>query len=214
MLPYKVGRYQITSEMGHSGMATVYRAFDPISNREVAIKVLPVDMLQKLETRARFMRELKLIASLEHPAIVPVYDVGGEDNHQPFFVMRYMSGGSLSEMIKKKRFSLRDAALVIERLASALDHAHSRGVIHRDIKPDNVLFDAGDNPYLSDFGVATFTKAMGRNTPYEVFGTPAYISPEQALGEEVDHRADIYGLGAMLYEMLAGQPPFDKPPDG
>lgn len=214
MLPDKVGRYQITSDMGHSGMATVYRAFDPISNREVAIKVLPVDMLQKLETRARFMRELKLIASLEHPAIVPVYDVGGEDNHQPFFVMRYMSGGSLAELIKKKTFSLRDAALVMERLASALDHAHARGVIHRDIKPDNVLFDAGDNPYLSDFGVATFTKGMARNMPYEVFGTPAYISPEQAMGEEVDHRADIYGLGAMLYEMLAGQPPFDKPTDG
>jgi serine/threonine protein kinase len=214
MLPDKVGRYQITSEMGHSGMATVYRAFDPISNREVAIKVLPDDMLQKLETRARFMREMKLIASLEHPAIVPVYDVGGEDNHQPFFVMRYMSGGSLAEMIRKKRFSLRDAALVIERLASALDHAHARGVIHRDIKPDNVLFDAGSNPYLSDFGVATFTKAMGRKLPREIFGTPAYISPEQALGEDVDHRADIYGLGAMLYEMLAGQPPFDKPADG
>ena len=194
-------------------MATVYLAFDPISNREVAIKVLPqekVDQLNELATRARFKRELKLIASLEHPAIVPLYDVGGEDNHQPFFVMRYMSGGSLSEMIKKRRFSLRDAALVIERLASALDHAHSRGVIHRDIKPDNVLFDASNNPCLSDFGVATFTGAFDSNARQDVIGTPAYISPEQALGEEVDHRADIYGLGAMLYEMLTGERPFGK----
>ncbi len=210
MSPDKVGRYKIKSELGRSGMATVYRAFDPVSNREVAIKMLPRQMLDNLVTRARFKREIKLIASLEHPAIVPVYDVGGEDNHQPFFVMRYMSGGSLTEMIQKKRFSLRDAALVIERLAAALDHAHSQGVIHRDIKPDNVLFDTSNNPYLSDFGVAKFIESLVSSTNQEVIGTPAYISPEQALGEDVDHRADIYGLGAMLYEMLTGERPFGK----
>ncbi|HEX6033525.1 MAG TPA: serine/threonine-protein kinase, partial [Anaerolineales bacterium] len=210
MSPDKVGRYKIKSELGQSGMATVYRAFDPVSNREVAIKMLPREMLDNLVTRARFKREIKLIASLEHPAIVPVYDVGGEDNHQPFFVMRYMSGGSLTEMIRKKRFSLRDAALVIERLAAALDHAHSKGVIHRDIKPDNVLFDTSNNPYLSDFGVAKFTESLVSTTNQEVIGTPAYLSPEQALGEDVDRRADIYGLGAMLYEMLTGERPFGK----
>jgi serine/threonine-protein kinase len=210
MSPDKVGRYKIKSELGQSGMATVYRAFDPVSNREVAIKMLPREMLDNLVTRARFKREIKLIASLEHPAIVPVYDVGGEDNHQPFFVMRYMSGGSLTELIRKKRFSLRDAALVIERLAAALDHAHSKGVIHRDIKPDNVLFDTSNNPYLSDFGVAKFTESLVSTTNQEVIGTPAYLSPEQALGEDVDHRADIYGLGAMLYEMLTGERPFGK----
>jgi hypothetical protein len=113
-------------------------------------------------------------------------------------------------MIKKGRFSLRDAALIIERLASALDHAHSQGIIHRDIKPDNVLFDASNNPYLSDFGVAKFTESLVSSTGHEVIGTPAYLSPEQALGEDVDHRADIYGLGAMLYEMLTGERPFDK----
>ena len=210
MSPDKVGRYKIKSELGRSGMATVYRAFDPVSNREVAIKILPREMLDNLVTRARFKREIKLIASLEHPAIVPVYDVGGEDNHQPYFVMRYMSGGSLSEMIRKGRFSLRDAALVIERIAAALDHAHSRGVIHRDIKPDNVLFDTSNNPYISDFGVAKFTESLVSTTNQEVIGTPAYLSPEQALGEDVDHRADIYGLGAMLYEMLTGARPFSK----
>jgi serine/threonine-protein kinase len=191
-------------------MSTVYRAFDPISNREVAIKILPRELLNNLLTRARFKRELKLIASLEHPAIVPVYDVGGEDDHQPFFVMRYMSGGSLSDLIKQGPFTLRDAALIIERLGSALDYAHSRGIIHRDIKPDNVLFDGSNNPYLSDFGVAKFTEARVSATGREVIGTPAYISPEQALGEDVDHRADIYGLGAMLYEMLTGERPFGK----
>ena len=210
MSPDKVGRYKIKSEMGRSGMATVYHAFDPVSNREVVVKVLPAEALNNLVTRARFKRELKLIASLEHPAIVPVYDVGGEDYHQPFFVMRYMPGGSLAEMIKRGRFSLRDAALVIERLAGALDHAHSKGIIHRDIKPDNVLFDLSNNPHLSDFGVATFTEAADTNLEGEVIGTPAYISPEQALGQNVDHRADIYGLGAMLYEMLTGERPFGK----
>lgn len=211
MSPDKVGRYKIKSELGRGGMATVYRAFDPISNREVAIKVLPPEMLHNLLTRARFKRELKLIASLEHPAIVPVYDVGGEDNHQPYFVMRYMSGGSLSEMIRKGKFSLRDAALIIERLAAALDHAHSKGIIHRDIKPDNVLFDASNNPYLSDFGVAKLTEAAVSATDAsanEAMGTAAYISPEQARGEDVDSRADVYGLGAILYEMLTGEAPY------
>lgn len=210
MSPETVGRYRIKTELGRGGMARVYRAFDPISNREVAIKVLPSEMLHNLVTRARFKRELKLIASLEHPAIVPVYDVG-EENDQPFFVMRYMSGGSLAAMIKKGRFSLSDAAVIIERLASALDHAHSKGIIHRDIKPDNVLFDGSNNPYLSDFGVAKFIEASVSATdagPNEAMGTPAYISPEQARGENIDHRADIYGLGAILYEMLTGERPY------
>ncbi len=206
----KVGRYKIKGELGRGGMATVYRAFDPSSNREVAIKILPRELMNNLVTRARFKRELKLVTSLEHPAIVPVYDVGGDEDQQPFFVMRYMSGGSLSDMIRKGRFSLRDAALIIERLASALDHAHSKGVIHRDIKPDNVLFDASNNPYLSDFGVAKVTESLVSTTGQDVIGTPAYLSPEQALGQNVDRRADIYGLGAMLYEMLTGERPFGK----
>ncbi len=208
MSPDKVGRYKIKSELGRGGMATVYRAHDPSFNREVAVKLLPREMLHNLLTRSRFKRELKLIASLEHPAIVPVYDVGDDDN-QPFFVMRYMSGGSLTEMIQKGTFSLKDAALIIERLAAALDHAHSRKIIHRDIKPDNVLFDGSHNPYLSDFGVAKLTESAVSSTGEEVIGTPAYISPEQARGEQVDHRADIYGLGAILYEMLTGERPYD-----
>jgi tRNA A-37 threonylcarbamoyl transferase component Bud32 len=208
MSPDKVGRYKIKSELGRGGMATVYRAHDPSFNREVAVKLLPREMMHNLLTRSRFKRELKLIASLEHPAIVPVYDVG-EDDNQPFFVMRYMSGGSLTDMIKKGRLSLQDAALIIERLAAALDHAHARKIIHRDIKPDNVLFDGSHNPYLSDFGVAKFTESAVSATGDEIIGTPAYISPEQARGEQVDHRADIYGLGAILYEMLTGERPYD-----
>ncbi|MBV6449756.1 MAG: Serine/threonine-protein kinase PknD [Anaerolineales bacterium] len=208
MSPDKVGRYKIKSELGRGGMATVYRAHDPSFNREVAIKVLPREMLHNLLNRSRFKRELKFIASLEHPAIVPVYDVG-EDGDQPFFVMRYMSGGSLSDMIKQGPFTLPDAALIIERLAAALDHAHAHKIIHRDIKPDNVLFDGSHNPYLSDFGVAKLTESVVSATGNEVIGTPAYISPEQARGEQVDRRADIYGLGAILYEMLTGERPYN-----
>lgn len=208
MSPDKVGRYKIKAELGRGGMATVYRAHDPSFNREVAVKVLPPEMLHNLLTRSRFKRELKLIASLEHPAIVPVYDVG-EDESQPFFVMRYMSGGSLTDMIKKGQFSLADAALIVERLAAALDYAHARKIIHRDIKPDNVLFDGSHNPYLSDFGVAKLTESAVSATGDEVIGTPAYISPEQARGEQVDRRADIYGLGAILYEMLTGDRPYN-----
>lgn len=207
MSPDKVGRYKIKSELGRGGMASVYRAHDPSFNREVAIKVLPRELMHNLLTRSRFKRELKLIASLEHPAIVPVYDVG-DDESQPYFVMRYMSGGSLADMIKKGKFSLKDAALIIERLASALDYAHARKIIHRDIKPDNVLFDGSNNPYLSDFGVAKLTESSITATGDEVIGTPAYISPEQARGERVDPRADIYGLGAILYEMLTGERPY------
>ena len=188
-------------------MATVYRAHDPSSDREVAIKVLPPEMVHNLVSRARFKRELKMIASLEHPAIVPVYDVG-EDDGRPFFVMRYMSGGSLAAMIKREGLSLQDAAIIIESLASALDHAHSKGIIHRDIKPDNVLFDAGNHPYLTDFGMAKFAETAVSATGRDVMGTPAYISPEQAQGENVDHRADIYGMGVMLYEMLTGKRPY------
>jgi serine/threonine protein kinase len=207
MSPDSVGRYKIKSELGRGGMATVYRAHDPISNREVAVKVLPREMLHNLLTRSRFKREMKMIASLEHPAIVPVYDVG-EDDSQPFFVMRYMSGGSLTGMIKNGKFSLRDAALIIERLAAALDHAHTKKIIHRDIKPDNVLFDGSGHPYLSDFGVAKLTESAVSATGEEIIGTPAYISPEQARGESVDSRADVYGLGAILYEMLTGERPY------
>jgi hypothetical protein len=119
-----------------------------------------------------------------------------------------MSGGSLADMIGKGQFPLKDAALIIERLASALDYAHARNIIHRDIKPDNVLFDGSHNPYLSDFGVAKLTESAVSATGEEVIGTPAYISPEQARGERVDHRADIYGLGAILYEMLTAERPY------
>jgi len=192
--------------IGRGGMATVYLAFDPNSKRDVAVKVLPRESLGK-EANAleRFKKELETIASLEHPAIVPVYDVGEEEG-QPFFVMRYMAGGSLSVLIEEGKLSLQDTARIIERIAVALDHAHKLGIIHRDIKPDNILFDIHDNPYISDFGVAKLTEVPGSSNPESrVVGTPGYMSPEQAYDQHVDERSDVYGLGVVIYQMLTGK---------
>lgn len=206
MAPRKIGRYEIKDVIGRGGMAAVYLAFDPNSKRDVAVKVLPRESLGK-EANAieRFKKELETIASLEHPAIVPVYDVGEEEN-QPFFVMRYMAGGSLSVLIEEGKLSLQDTARIIERIAVALDHAHRQGIIHRDIKPDNILFDIHDNPYISDFGVAKLTEVPGSNNPESrVVGTPGYMSPEQAYDQRVDARSDVYGLGVVIYQMLTGK---------
>jgi len=206
-IPEKIGRYIIKSELGRGGMATVYRAFDPSFDREVAIKVLPREMLHDPQFRSRFEREIKMVAALEHPAIVPVYDVGDEEG-QPYFVMRYMTGGSLSDAIEKNRFSLQDTARIIERIAQGLAYSHKKGIIHRDLKPDNILFDANGDPFISDFGVAKLTEASGGLTGSGVIGTPAYMSPEQAQGNDIDGRSDVYGLGVIVYQMLSGQQPY------
>ena len=207
MAPGKIGRYEIKDVIGRGGMATVYLAYDPNSKRDVAVKVLPRESLGK-EANAleRFKKELETIASLEHPAIVPVYDVGEEQEGQPFFVMRYMAGGSLSVLIEEGKLSLQDTARIIERIAVALEHAHKLGIIHRDIKPDNILFDIHDNPYISDFGVAKLTEVPGSTNPESrVVGTPGYMSPEQAYDQRVDARSDVYGLGVVIYQMLTGK---------
>jgi serine/threonine protein kinase len=206
--PSKFGRYEIKSELGRGGMATVYRAYDPSFDRQVAIKVLPREMLHDPQFRPRFERELKIVAALEHPAIVPVYDVGEEDG-QPYFVMRYMSGGSLTGEIKKGNFSLEETARIISRIAQGLVYAHKKGVVHRDLKPDNILFDDSGDPFISDFGIAKLTESNGSSlTGSGIIGTPAYMSPEQVQGNDVDGRSDVYGLGVIVYQMLSGQQPY------
>jgi serine/threonine protein kinase len=203
----KFGRYEIKAEIGRGGMATVYHAYDPRFEREVALKVLPREMLHDLQFRTRFEREAKTIAMLEHPAIVPVYDFGEEDG-QPYFVMRYMTGGSLSEKMKKGPMSVQDAAHLMTQIAPALDDAHAKGIIHRDLKPGNILFDQFNEPYISDFGIAKLSASQANVTGSAIIGTPAYMSPEQAQGEGIDGRSDIYGLGVILFEMLTGQQPY------
>jgi len=206
MAPKTIGRYEIKDVIGRGGMATVYLAHDPNSKRDVAVKVLPRESLgDESNALDRFKKELQTIASLEHPSIVPVYDVGEEDG-RPFFVMRYMAGGSLSMLIEDGKLSLQDTARIIERIAVALEHAHKQGIIHRDIKPDNILFDLTDNPYISDFGVAKLTELPGSMNPESrVVGTPGYMSPEQFYDQKVDARTDVYALGVVIYQMLSGR---------
>ena len=206
-IPEKIVRYIVKSELGRGGMATVYRAHDPSVDREVAIKVLPREMLHDPQFRSRFEREIKMVAALEHPSIVPIYDVGEEDG-QPYFVMRYMTGGSLSDGIENGKFSVQDTARIVEKIAKGLAYSHRKGIIHRDLKPDKILFDDNGDPFISDFGVAKLTEASGGLTGSGVIGTPAYMSPEQAQGNEIDSRSDVYGLGVIIYQMLSGQQPY------
>jgi len=206
----KFGRYEIKREIGRGGMATVFHAYDPRFERDVAIKVLPHAFLHDPQFRTRFEREAKTIALLEHPAIVPVYDFGEEDG-QPYIVMRFMSGGSLSDRLKQTPLSTEEASQVITRLAPALDAAHARGIIHRDLKPGNILFDQYGNAFLSDFGIARITQTPGAATLTQgaILGTPAYMSPEQVQGNtDLDGRSDIYSLGIILFEMLTGNTPY------
>ena len=211
MAPQTIGRYEVRSELGRGGMATVYRGFDPRFKREVAIKILPREFLHDPNFRARFEREAEVVAGLEHAAIVPVYDYGEDpDSEQPYLVMRLMTGGSLADRLAKGALSVIETARIFSRIAPALDLAHSKGIIHRDLKPGNILFDGSDNPYISDFGIAKLTAAATTFTGSGVVGTPAYMSPEQARGDKhIDGRSDIYALGAMVYEMLTGQSPYE-----
>lgn len=209
MIPKRIGRYQIIGEIAHGGMATVLRAHDPRFKREVALKLLPRPFVADTQFRTRFQREARTIASLEHEAIVPVYDSGEQDG-QPYLVMRFMAGGSLAERIARGPLALEEAAGVLARVASGLDHAHSHGVIHRDLKPGNVLFDPSGLAYLSDFGIAQISEAtISLTVSGAIIGTPAYMSPEQVQGDvELDARSDVYALGIILFEMLTGQQPY------
>lgn len=190
-------------------MARVYAAYDPRFERIVAVKVLPREFLHEPEFIARFTREAKTIAALEHPAIVPVYDYG-EDGGQPYLVMRHMRGGSLEDRLKKGPLSIEESATILQRLGSALDRAHSRGIIHRDLKPSNILFDQYNNAYLADFGIVHLATSDSVITASgSLVGTPTYMSPEQVYGDkELDGRSDIYALGIILFQMLTGKTPY------
>lgn len=210
--PKNIGRYKIQSELGRGGMSTVYHALDPRSNREVAIKVLPREMLHDLTFRARFEREIKTLVGLEHPNIVTVYDVG-DDNGLPYFVMRYIQGGSLTDKIKQGKLSLQQITVIVQKVAEGLTYAHKKGLIHRDLKPDNILFDNEDNPFISDFGIAKLSNETGDLTKNNPIGSPAYMSPEQAQGQDLDPRSDVYSLGVIIYQMLSGNLPYNAETD-
>ncbi len=204
------GQYEIIKQVDQGGMATVYKAYQVAMGREVAIKILPREFAGDQEFYNRFQQEARLIAKLEHPHILPVYDFGEQDGI-PFIAMRYMEGGTLRELIKNNSLTLLDINRIFTQLAQALSHAHASGVIHRDIKPSNMLIDQYGNAYLTDFGIAKLIESTTRLTPTgAITGTPAYISPEQARGDhQPDHRSDIYAMGILLYEMFTGHVPYD-----
>ena len=205
------GQYEIESEIGRGGMSVVYRARDRRLNRPVAIKVLPPELAHDGAIRTRFTREAQMAAQLTHAHIVPIYDVGEQDG-LAYFVMAIVHGGNLATLLTREpRQPVEEARRLLSEIADALAYAHLHGVIHRDIKPDNILLDeSSGRAMVTDFGIARAMEVSTRLTATGIaVGTPAYMSPEQALGDrEVDGRSDIYSLGVLGYQMLTGRLPF------
>lgn len=198
----QIARYDIIRELGRGGMGVVYLAHDPGLNRYVALKVLLDKWTYNADLCNRFKQEAKTMEALKHPAIMPVHELG-EQNNQPYIVMPYMSGGSLADHLKRGQMSLPQIEYTLYHLASALDKVHERGWIHRDIKPANILFDEEGRLYLADFGIA---RPITAGTVTQA-GTIKYMSPEQIGGKDLDRRSDVYSLGMVLFKMLTGDLP-------
>jgi serine/threonine protein kinase len=208
-LPPKIGSYTIKSELSDTGRTRVIHGHEESFDGDVAIKFLPRDTFSDHDVRITFEREVQAIALLEHPAIVPIYDLGTWDG-QPYIVMRYIAGGTLADRLAEGPLTLEETAYIIDRVASALDAAHEKGIVHRDLKPSNILFDAGGQAYLSDFSMAGQNPARPAATMSYLSGSPAYMSPEQIYGaSDLTWQSDIYSLGVLLYTMLTGQPPYE-----
>ncbi|MFC2030241.1 serine/threonine-protein kinase, partial [Chloroflexota bacterium] len=206
-----LGSYQILEEIGRGGMAQVYRAYQPSLNRNVAVKVLPPQLAIDRKFVDRFVREARAAASLRHPHIVIIHDVGEQDGLY-YMVMEYLTGQTLRQLIRKEG-SLPPARVtsIMDQLASALDYAHRNGFIHRDVKPSNIFVGEGDRVTLTDFGIAkAASEAQQLTREGTLMGTPEYMSPEQAEGRTVDYRSDLYALGVVLYHMLTGRVPFRR----
>ncbi len=204
-----IGQYQIVQKIGEGGMGAVYKADQPSIPRSVVIKVLGSSFADHPDALDRFRRELDMITRLEHPHILPVYDYG-EVNSNPYIVMRFMSGGSLQDRLQAPAFNRAEALRLLDQVAVALDFAHDRGIIHRDLKPANILLDEAGNAYLADFGLAkTMSGTQDLTATGSTLGSPAYMSPEQARGQKLDRRSDVYAFAVLVYRILSGRLPFE-----
>jgi serine/threonine-protein kinase len=210
-IPETIGRYKIEETLGFGAMGVVYKAFDPRIKRTIAIKTIRVDIPRQSPAHRtfldRFQQEAQASGTLSHPNIVTLYDAG-EDQGVPYLAMEYVEGPTVGQLLQKgERFRPERVIAIISQVAAALDYAHSHSIIHRDIKPSNLIVAAGDRVKVTDFGIAKLAEA-DLTAAGNLVGTPSYMSPEQALGEKVDARSDIFSLGVCAFEMLSGEQPF------
>ena len=205
----KYGRYKIVDQLGKGSMGEVFLAHDPHIERRVALKVLRRDHLAKKEIVSRFIKEAKAIGRLSHPGIVNVHDVG-QDHGTIFIAMEYLEGQPLNEAVRSRKLDIAEIVSICIQVAQALDYAHKKGIVHRDVKPSNLILMENNQIKLTDFGIARFEDASLtlKTRLGDILGTPAYMSPEQISANVVDSRSDIYSLGVILYELLVGKRPF------
>src|SRR5947208_389053 len=206
----ELGDYELLEEIGRGGQGVVFRARQKSLNRTVALKVISLGQWASKAHLKRFRREAEAAASLDHPSIVPIYEVDERDG-SCYFSMKFVEGGQLDEVVRRTPMSIRQAVELIAKVARTVHYAHEHGILHRDIKPGNILLDAKGEPHLTDFGLARLLESESSVTQtLEVMGTPSYMAPEQAVGNNaaVSEVTDVYGLCAVLYQLLTGQPPF------
>src|SRR5580765_6357337 len=202
------GRYRLDAQVGAGGMSTVYRAFDATLERRVAVKLMHREIAADTDQLERFRREARSVAQLSHPHIVGVIDAGEEDG-RPYIVFEYVEGETLKDRIRRMgRLPVDEAIAYAIEIARALEAAHARHIVHRDVKPQNVLIDDEGSAKVTDFGIARTLDEEGLTADGRVLGTTDYVSPEQALGHPVTGQSDLYSLGVVLYEMLTGEVPF------
>ena len=204
------GRYRLERPLGHGGMATVHLGRDTELDRPVAVKLLAENLAGDEALRERFLREARLAARLSHPNVVNVFDAGQAEDGRPYIVMEWVEGETLADLLARRgRLPADEAVGLALQACRGLAHAHAAGLVHRDVKPQNLMLQRGGTVKVADFGIARAAETTALTEPGTVLGTAAYLSPEQALGEEVTAAADVYSLGAVLYELLTGRPPFE-----